>query len=337
MRQLVASLAAALATAGANAAPWPACHGDVQPLTLASQMPYALVSVGGRQGHMVLDFGASRSSITPTNFQGDVKPGPAVPGGDRYADFVFFGRWGEVQLLPGQPTLAPLVTADGQASLAQAGVIGTDFLAQHVYTLDYRGGHLWRAERGRFCSDAVMRAAGWRALSTAGYFASDARSLSCPLANAPPGGCVNIPTVPLRIGSVATMAQLDTGYDDGRRPFAVNINVALLDALRNANVTLRPLPDVALQLSTCVPGVSERVEAYELAAGMPFGFIDEEGRLQRPAGARPITLFVKRTPAQATACGGIGTWLQPAAQLGASFFARAALVVDPFSSRVWVR
>jgi hypothetical protein len=37
------------------------------------------------------------------------------------------------------------------------------------------------------------------------------------------------------------------------------------------------------------------------------------------------------------ACGGIGTWAQPAAQLGASFFARAALVVDPFSARVWVR
>jgi hypothetical protein len=337
LRGRLAGGAVALVSAGAGAVPWPACHGDYQPLTVASQMPYALVSVAGRQGHMVLDFGASRSSITPHNFQGEVKPAPTVPAGDRYADFVFFGRWGEVQLLPNQPSLAPLVTTDGQASLAQAGVIGTDFLAQHVYTLDYRGGHLWRAERGRFCSDAALRAAGWRALSTAGYFASDGRSLSCPLANAPPGGCVNIPTVPLRIGGVATMAQLDTGYDDGRRPYAVNINAALFDALRGANVRLRPLPDVALQLSTCVAGVSERVEAYELAAGTPFGFVDEDGRLQRPAGATPITLFVKRPPVQAMACGGIGTWAQPAAQLGASFFARAALVVDPFSARVWVR
>ena len=50
-----------------------------------------------------------------------------------------------------------------------------------------------------------------------------------------------------------------------------------------------------------------------------------------------VTRFVKRTPPAARVCGGIGTWPQPAAQLGASFFAGGSLVVDPFSARVWFR
>jgi hypothetical protein len=36
-------------------------------------------------------------------------------------------------------------------------------------------------------------------------------------------------------------------------------------------------------------------------------------------------------------CGGIGTWRQPAAQLGASFVAGGALVVDAARGRVWLR
>lgn len=325
------------AAAAGPAASQPDCLGERQPLTVASRMPYALVGAGGRQGYFLLDFGASVSSITPANFQGGA---PVESATGRFDDFVFFGRWGSVSLLlQPQPAVHALRSADGRASIRQAGVIGTDFLAQHVYTLDYPGGHLWRATGGPgggFCSDAELQTAGYRPVSTRDYYGAQPAALSCPSAQAAPGGCVNIPTVPIRIGRVEAVAQLDTGYDDGRQPYSVNINGALFDALKAAGVRLTPRPDIAIQLSTCVAGVSERVEAYRLGAGTPAGLVDTAGRLVADQG-RVVTLFVKRTPAAAAACGGIGTWGRPAAQLGASFVASGSLVVDPFSARIWLR
>lgn len=326
------------AAAAATATPptQPDCLGERQPLTVAGQMPYALVSVGGREGYMVLDFGASVSSITPSNFQGTVAPQPLDGGGNRFGDFVFFGSWGAAQwLVQPQPAVQQLRTADGQASIRQAGVLGTDFLAQHVYTLDYRAGHLWRAASGAFCADAALQGASYRPVTTQHYYGPQPASLSCPMAGAAPGGCVNIPTIPIRIGGVPAVAQLDTGYDDGRQPYSVNINAALFDALKAAKVRLKARPDISIQLSTCQPGVSEALEAYSVA-GAQFGIVETSGQLV-PHKARSVTLFVKRTPDAAAVCGGIGTWKQPAAQLGASFVAGGALVVDPFSARVWLR
>ena len=271
-------------------------------------MSYALVGVAGRQGYMLLDFGASVSSITPANFQGSAAPQPSDAAAGRFDDFVFFGTWGAVQLLvQPQPAVQRLKTADGQATIAQAGVIGTDFLAQHIYTLDYRAGHLWRAAGNAFCSDAALKGAGYRAVSTRDYYGVNRASLSCPTAGAAPQGCANIPSIPIRIGGVQAVAQLDTGYDDSRQPGAVNINGALFDALKAAGVKLTPRPDIALQLSTCQAGISERVEAYRLAAGTPFGIVDTAGQLL-PRRRSDVTLFVKRTPAAAAVCGGIGTW-----------------------------
>ena len=329
-----AGLALALAAAwplaaAADVAAAPACLGDRQPLTVSSQMPYALVSVGGRQGYFVLDFGASVSSITPSGFQGPVQPAPVPGSADRYDDFVFFGPWGRVQFA--LQALAPV-----RGLVAQAGVLGTDFLAQHVYTLDYRGAQIFRAEPGRFCGDAVLAAAGYRPVSTRDYYGSQPAALRCPRAGAASGGCANIPAVPIRIGTVEAVAQLDTGYDDGRQPFSVNINVALFDALRAAGIALQARPELNLQLSTCQAGTSEPVEAWRLPAGVAFGLVDTAGRLL-PRGGKAVTLYVKRPPAAAAHCGGIGTWAQPAAQLGASFVAGGALVVDPISARVWLR
>lgn len=333
----LAGLLAASPPVALAASPAPACLGERQPLTVAAQMPYALVSVQGRNGYMVLDFGASVSTITPGNFQGPVPPRPRDAAG-QYDDFVFFGPWGVVSLREQpQPAVQALATADGAAAIRQAGVIGTDFLARHVYTLDYRGGHLWRAAAGSFCGDAELQQAGFRAVSTRDYYGPEPAALSCPRAGAAPRGCANIPTVPLRIGRVETVAQLDTGYDDSRQPGAVNINAALFSALQTAGVAMTPRPDIALTLSTCQPGVSERIEAWQLAPGVPFGLVGTDGRLLPRPGGRPVTLFVKRSPPAAAVCGGIGTWAQPAAQLGASFVSGGALVVDPFSARVWLR
>jgi hypothetical protein len=136
---------------------------------------------------------------------------------------------------------------------------------------------------------------------------------------------------------VQAIAQIDTGYDDSRQGRSININTALFDQLRRAGVPLVARPDISLQLSTCA-GVAEPVEAWQLAPGTAFGFVDTTGASHDPVEpGGPITLFLKRTPAAAAVCGGIGTWAQPAAQLGASFVAGGAMVVDPFGARVWLR
>lgn len=306
----------------------PACLGASQPLVIDHQMPYAQVRVSGRTGYFVLDFGATVSSLTPAGFDAPGAPLPVAGTTDRYAQFEFFGPWGAVQL-----ALQPQAPATSR--VRQAGVLGTDFLAAHIYTLDYRAGRLYRAPRGGFCSDAQLAAAGYHMLTTRDYYAAQTSTLTCPRAGGP-GYCVNVPTVPVRIGPVQAVAQLDTGYDDGQQPYSLNVNAALFDALQQAAVPLTPRPDIALQLSTCVPGVSERIEAWQVGAGTASGLVDEQGALL-PRGAGAVTLFVKRTPPAAARCGGIGTWAQPAAQLGASFVAGGALVVDPFSARVWVR
>ena len=326
---LCAIAAVAPASAAAARAELDHCLGDRMPLVIDQQMPYAQVAVAGRRGHFVLDFGATVSSLRPAGFGPPGAPTPQPGTSDRYDGFEFFGPWGGVQL-PVQ-TAAPRT-----ARVRQAGILGTDFLAAHVFTLDYRQGVLWRARRGAFCSDAELSRAGLRRLPSEGYYAETPARLSCPAAGGPPR-CVNVPTVPLRIGPLRTVAQLDTGYDDGRQPYSINVNPALLDALRRAGVGLVARPDIRLQLSTCVPGVGETVEAWQVRPGTPVGLEDDRGELIRVPRGRAVTLFVKRTPPAAAACGGIGTWPQPAAQLGASFLAGSLLAVDPFSSRVWMR
>jgi hypothetical protein len=241
---------------GANGLP--ACFGEVQPLAVSSQMPYALVTVDGRQGYFVLDFGATFSTIVPQAFFGQQKPRPAPGTIDRYDDFSFFGAWGQVRLPPGGQTGL-------LGSVPQAGIIGTDFLASHIYTLDYPEGRLHRARQGAFCADDALEAAGFLALSTRDYYADSTARLSCPRAGSP--ACPNVPAVPIRIGPVEAVAQLDTGYDDGAQPLSVNINVALFEALGRAGIRLQPRPEISLQLTTCQPGVSEAVDAWRLPPG----------------------------------------------------------------------
>lgn len=303
------------------------CLGERQPLVVSNQMPYARAAVDGHEGFFVLDFGAEVSAITPQGFAGEIKPQALAGSGNAYRDFIFFGNWGQVRLL-----LQPRAQVAG--SVPQAGVIGTDFLSRHIYTVDYRGGAVHRAQPGGFCSDSALEAAAFVALSTQGYYAANRSTLTCPRAGGP-GRCPNIPSLPIRVGGVDAIAQLDTGFDDGSQPHSLNINQAMFEALQRAGIPLQPRPEIALRLSTCQQGITERVDAYRLPAGTPLEFIGRSGQAVRSE--RDVTVFVKHPPREALVCGGIGTWSQPAAQLGASFFADGTLIVDPFSAQVWFR
>jgi hypothetical protein len=303
------------------------CLGQTRSLLLSGPLPYALVRVDGRFGFFLVDFGSDGSSLSPTTFLGGRGPTPLPGSSDRFAAFDFFGPWGPVRLTPQDHSGI-------RAVVPQAGLLGTDILARQVLNLDGEQGLLRWAPPESFCRDATLRSAGFVPVSSRGYFGPSARGLTCPAAPRR-GGCPNIPTVPVRIGAVTAVAQVDTGYDDSRFPGSVNINTALLQRLQQAGIRLLRLPEADLTLSTCT-GVSEPVTAWRLPAGAHFEILGDDGP---PALRTPdATLFVKATPAGAAACGGIGTWSKPAAQLGASFItAQRAAIFDPFTARIWLK
>ncbi|MEI7527443.1 MAG: hypothetical protein WCK76_00755 [Elusimicrobiota bacterium] len=320
-----------------GAAREPACLGAALPMLVSKEMPYAEVRVGAARGMFMLDYGANVSSIDLKAMPG-VAPvqdscDPAEPGGQcAFDDFSFIEDLGRVQLL----------TADFSGLILdtrQAGIVGTDFLSENAYTLRYKERTLSRAGRGEFCSPGALLAAGFAPLSTVGYFSSDVGTL-LPLSAlnkkySGPLTVPNVPAVPVRVAGVTARAQIDTGYSDYLVRHSVNINAAFYDRIAAADpAALARWPKNDKKLSTCVPGVQERVEAYRLNRGA-LEFVSEDGGAARSF--RDAVVYVKRTPPAALACGGIGTHTQPAAQLGGSFMADIGTVVfDPFASRVWI-
>lgn len=355
------------AETGLRARPLPqdplACLGETRSLIVSSGMPYTPVRVQGRTGFFVVDLGADGSAISPGAFlrheavgapdpgvgnadrgsadgagsgggfssgagaRGAATPLPLPGSSDRFAGVDFFGAWAPLRL--------SVQDHSGiRGPLPQAGLIGTDLLSGHVITLDYANGLLRRATAESFCSDGELRRAGFLPISSRDYYGTRGAALRCPAAPRR-GGCPNIPTIPLRIGSVAAVAQVDTGYADGLRPPSMNINRALLQRLEGAGMPLIREASADLSLSSCVRGEVEQVLAYRLPAGRSVELVGSDGAAVRRLSG--VTLFLKDSPKAIQACGGIGTWSEPAAQLGASFVNDGTLVVDPFSQRLWFR
>ncbi len=255
-----------------------------------------------------------------------------------YPDLDFFGSWGRVTLSRKD---APAAATHGVTM--QAGTLGTDFLSVHPFTLDYEGGFVLASQTTPFCSDAELAAAGFVSISTAGFYARDTWTRK-PLGDViedidggTRGAFVpNVPAVPLRIAGVDAVAQLDTGFDDVLEPHAMNVNQAFLAAIvaRDPRALVRNAAR-DLSLTTCVPGVKEDVDAYELAPGYAATIVALDGT---PARVEPrAVLFAKHPPRAAARCGGIGMWHVPAAQMAASYFVDAGIVVfDPVRARVWM-
>lgn len=321
--------------ADADRAGYPACLGRSVPLRVSMEMPYVRASLGEGAGLFLLDYGANVSSVDLGALRAAKPSGPCAQSAGQHCSFAAFDfGFG--------PSGADLLTADYShlvLDFRQAGVMGTDFLSEAVFSLRYGAGLFSRADRADFCSDGALRAAGFAPLSSAGFFSSDlSRLLPLSALNAGYSGPLtvpNIPTVPLRIAGVDAVAQIDTGYSDYIERHAVNINQAFFDRIAAADPgALQRQPEKDKRLSTCVPGVTEAVEAYRLRRGT-VAFVDVDGRPARTFSTAQI--YLKRTPAAAAGCGGVGTHTRPSAQLGGSFMADlGAAVFDPFSSRVWI-
>jgi len=294
------------------------CFGEQQVLTISSQMPYMLASVGGHKGYFMVDFGTTGSTIDPASFPATDRPAPVTNTTNQFDGFDFFGGWGRV-------TLQVQDHSNINGTVKQAGIIGTDFLALNVFTLDYKQGHIYRTTAQGRCSKEVLLAQGFRPASTEGYYSNDLSKLKA--------GVPNIPTVPVRAGTVSAVAQLDTGFDDSVHRHSVNINRAFFDAIQASGIALQQLPGPPTILGTCTGG-TETVVGYRPPSGYSFAIIGSDGK--PVVSADDVVFFLKDPPAAAKPCGGIGTWGIPAAQLGASFFIDANQVIfDPFSATVW--
>jgi hypothetical protein len=130
----------------------------------------------------------------------------------------------------------------------------------------------------------------------------------------------------LRLGGVATYAQIDTGYDDARLRPAIDINEALYQKLLASGVVLQR--DGSVDVATCDGRGS--VDVYR-SAGLSAGIETETGL---PIAAIGDVHLIRKP---ANRCGGIGTRSEPAAQLGVSILHRLGdLVIDPRAGLVWV-
>lgn len=328
---VAAEMSAPVAVEGTSApvsSPMPRhCLGDTRSLIVSSGMPYTPVRVQEHTGFFVVDLGADGSAISPTTFLGGQAPKPLEGTSNRFAGFDFFGPWPPL-------TLSVQDQSGIRGPLPQAGVIGTDLIRAHVLTLDYANGLLHRSSRQAFCRDDELRQAGFRPLSSRDSFGATQRVLRCPAAPQT-GSCPNIPSLPVRIGRVEAIAQVDTGYDDGVHAPSLNINRAWFEQLQAAGVAMERRPAADLRLSSCVPNQTEVVLAYRLPVGSRVELVGTDGQPVRSVAG--VTLYLKNSPAAIRRCGGIGTWQKPAGQLGASFVNDGTLVVDPFSQRLWFR
>lgn len=295
--------------AGASAPDAPACFGRAIPLTLFHGTPYVEVQIGEARGAFLVDYGTTFSTL-------DVAALSPAPRHD--------GRcWPDAHLF--DPWPCPTLRASGHggtgAPFPQAGILGTDVLASHVHVLDLAGARMFRASPAAACSSGELTEAGLVRLDVLGW--GSARR---------PAG-VLVPAIVVDLGGARAPAQLDTGFADWRVARSINVNQSFFDAALAAGAALERFSERDLTLTTCVPGVSEPVEAYRLSSGA-LGWVAADGSFARSF--EDVTVFLKRTPEAARRCGGIGTWTEPGAQLGASFLAGSRIVLDPERGEVWI-
>lgn len=315
---------------------FPSCMGPSLPLQFSGQHPYVDVTLGtgttAQNAAFLVDFGSTNSWVDLGAFTQPAQLS-CTPTSCTYADFDFFGSWGQVTLF----------TSDFSQFMGpprQAGIIGTDFLSVRPTTMDYVGRRIVSSSAANFCSPAQLEDAGFVAMPSTGFYASNLNGLlplSTVVNDAGMGLSVpNIPTLLLRLDGVVAYAQLDTGFDDAVVPNSININTSYLnEILMRAPTALVRQPGLDLTLTTCIGGVSEPVTAWRLASGHTLEFVSTDGG----TGHRipNAVLFAKQTPAAARVCGGIGTWDVNGAQVAAShFFAAGAVVFDPVRSAVWM-
>jgi hypothetical protein len=262
--------------------------------------PYVVLTADGVSGPFLLDYGATRSSLSASAFHG--KDGSmrtaaiSLPGLEK-ADFHLAHYY--LLLQPGK---------------GQLGVIGDDLLSQFTVQLTDSTAFL----SAETCQPETLLAQGFTPVAQNGFFSSDPSQTRARLPN--------VPVVFLRLGDVRVWAQIDTGYEDFVYSRSIDINQALFDQLVGSGAKLDRIEDI--DIWTCdgrehwpVYRIKDRVLTVE----------NERGR--QIVETNDFHLIVK----SANTCGGIADKAEPAAQLGASFLSLFGDVIfDPRNTIVWL-
>lgn len=262
--------------------------------------PYVELTADGIKGPFLLDYGATRSSLSAAAF-------PGSDGSIRHAAI----------------SLPDIKSADFhlarydllfQPEKGQLGVIGDDLLSRLTVQLTESTAFLSRES----CRPEALLARGLTPVAQNGFFSSDPSKVSA--------GLPNVPVVFLRLGDVRVWAQIDTGYEDFVYSRSVDINQALFDRLVASGAKLDRVEDI--DIWTC--DGREHRPVYRIR-GRPLTIEDQEGK--KIVETEEFHLVVK----PANSCGGIADMKEPAAQLGASFLNLFGTVIfDPRNTTVWL-
>lgn len=262
--------------------------------------PYVELAADGVTGPFLLDYGATRSSLSAAVFSGPdgstKTAAVSLPGIER-ADFHLARYY--LMLQPGK---------------GQLGVIGDDLLSRLTVQLTDSTAFLSTES----CRPEALLARGLTPVAQNGFFSSDPSNVSA--------GLPNVPVVFLRLGDVRVWAQIDTGYEDFVYSRSVDINQALFDRLLASGARLDRVEDI--DIWTC--DGREHRPVYRVR-GRPLTIEDQAGK--KIVATEAFHLVVK----PANSCGGIADMKEPAAQLGASFLKLfGAVVFDPRNATVWL-
>jgi hypothetical protein len=303
-----AVLTIVLSAAAATAAPAATsmCGGAHIPLdTSVLSKPFAQLWLGGVRGNFLLDTGATASRVAMDRY-----------GAREGTELVLSGF--TLPLAQGGTFIAADLRSFAAPPGGQLGTVGTDFLSLQPIEFHYEPPQPFATVGNKGCGrDALLRA-GLLAVGMPGYYEADASRLK--------PGMPNVPVIGLRIGTLAFPAQLDTGYGDFP-PGIVQVNAALMRALRAAGISAHPLPSDVATVGCSGTHAYERwqIEQAELS------IITTEGSIA--VRYPPPVLEVKTD----TRCGGISHFTEPFAQLGASWLSRwGNSVLDGASSAVWI-
>ena len=262
--------------------------------------PYVMLTADRVTGPFLLDYGATRSSLSATAFPGPDrsirKTAISLPGIES-ADF-HLARY-DLLLQPDK---------------GQLGVIGDDLLSRFTVQLTESAAYLG----GESCRPQALVARSLTPVAQNGFFSSDPLKISA--------GLPNVPVVFLRLGDVRAWAQIDTGYEDAVYPRSVDINQALFDSFIRSGLKINRVADI--DVWTCEGRESRPVYRVE---DHPLTIENEQGK--PIVDTQDFHLIVK----PANACGGIADLPEPAAQLGASFLRLFRTVIfDPRTATVWL-
>jgi hypothetical protein len=277
------------------------CDGRPYPLTQLSNSatPHVTLTVNGRPGTFLIDYGATRSLLWKTG---------ATPGITEQLTISIPGL-ASAEFLVSDAYPPPRTAEDSM------GVIGTDLLSLVTVQLTDQKSYFSPGP----CNPDELRKKGLTAIDQKGFFSSDLDSIG----NRRP----NVPIVFLSIGDVRASAQIDTGYDDRLYPRSVDVNQAFFDRLVKNGVDLVLAGQI--NVKTC-EGLERRL-VYSLT-GLPLVIEAEDAKAIK----MPELFHLVLKPSNN--CGGISRMHSPAAQLGSSFLRLfETIVFDPHAGLVWIK